>query len=127
MTMLKNYLPKPLLPICDIFFRKLIFNEMLKFFIENEQISPNQLGFKRVDSYINQLLAITHEISKLFYEIYFRKLIFNEMLKFFIENEWMSPNQSGFKPVDSCINQLLAITREIYKLFHKGSEIHLFF
>ena len=100
---------------------------MLKFFIENEQISPNQLGFKPVDSCINQLLAITHEISKLFYEIYFGKLIFNEMFKFFIENEWMSPNQSGFKPVDSCINQLLAITREIYKLFHKGSEIHLFF
>ena len=49
------------------------------------------------------------------------------MFKFFIENEWMSPNQSGFKPVDSCMNQLLAITREIYKLFHKGSEIHLFF
>ena len=70
MTMLKNYLPKPLLPIRDIFFRKLIFNEMFKFFIENEQISPSQSGFKPVDSCINQLLAITHEISKLFYEIY---------------------------------------------------------
>ena len=37
------------------------------------------------------------------------------MLKFFIENELISPNQSGFKPGDSCINQLLAITYEIYK------------
>ena len=31
--------------------------------------------------------------------------MFNEMLKFFIENELISSNQSGFKPGDSYINQ----------------------
>ena len=36
----------------------------------------------------------------------FEKLIFNEMFKVFIENDLISPNQSGFKPGDSCINQL---------------------
>ena len=51
------------------------------------------------------------------------KLIFTEMFKFFIENELMSPNQSEFKPGDSCINQLLAITHEIYKSFDKGFEV----
>ena len=45
------------------------------------------------------------------------------MLKFFIENELISPNQSGFKPRDSCINQLLAITHEIYKSFDDGFEV----
>ena len=45
----------------------------------------------------------------------FEKLIFNEMFKFFIENKLISPNQSGFKPGDSCVNQLLAITHEIHK------------
>ena len=47
----------------------------------------------------------------------FEKLIFNEMFKFFIENEFISLNQSGYKPGDLCINQLLAINHEIYKSF----------
>ena len=29
-------------------------------------------------------------------------------------------NQSGFRPGDSCVNQLLAITHEIYKSFDEG-------
>ena len=45
------------------------------------------------------------------------------MFKFFIENELISPNQSGFKRGDSCINQLLAITHEIYKSFDDGFEV----
>ena len=45
------------------------------------------------------------------------------MFKFFIENELISPNQLGFKPGDSCINQLLAITHEIYKSFDDGFEV----
>ena len=39
------------------------------------------------------------------------------MFKCFIENELISSNQSGFKPGDSCINQVLAITHEIHKSF----------
>ena len=50
-----------LVPICRKIFGKLIFNEMFKFFIENELISPNQSGFKP-GSCINPRLAITHEI-----------------------------------------------------------------
>ena len=50
----------------------------------------------------------------------FEKLIFNETFKFFIEK--ITPNQSGFKPGDSCINQLLGITHEIYKSFDEGFE-----
>ena len=45
------------------------------------------------------------------------------MFKFFIENELISPNQSGFKPRGSCTNQLLAITHEIYKSFDKVNEV----
>ena len=47
---LKNYRPISLLPICGKTFEKLIFNEMFKFFIENEFISLNQSGFKPGDS-----------------------------------------------------------------------------
>ena len=39
------------------------------------------------------------------------------MFQFFIRNDLISWNQSGFKPDDSCINQLLAIIHEIYKSF----------
>ena len=53
----------------------------------------------------------------------FEKLIFKEMFKFFIENELILLNQSGFKPGDSCINQVLAITYEIYKPFDDGFEV----
>ena len=41
----------------------------------------------------------------------FERLIFNEMFGFFVENDLISQHQSGFKPGDSCINQLLSITK----------------
>ena len=34
----------------------------------------------------------------------------------------MSLNQSGFKPGDSCFNQLLSITHKIYKPFDDGLD-----
>ena len=45
------------------------------------------------------------------------------MFRFLIENNLISSNQSGFKPGDSCINQLLSITHEIYKSFDDGFEV----
>ena len=51
------------------------------------------------------------------------RLMFNEMFNFFIENKLISSNQSGFKPGNSCINQLLSITHEIYKSFDVGLEV----
>ena len=34
----------------------------------------------------------------------FERLLYNEMLNFFLENDLISPKQSGFRPGDSCIN-----------------------
>ena len=42
---------------------------------------------------------------------------------FFIENDLISSNQSGFKPGDSCINQLLSITHDIYQSLDQGYEV----
>ena len=39
------------------------------------------------------------------------------MCKLFTENNLISQNQSGFKPGDSCTNQLLSITQQICKSF----------
>ena len=52
--------------------------------------------------------------------------MFQEMFQFFIENK-LSSSQSGFKPVDSCINQLLSITHEIYSSFDEGLEVRSVF
>ena len=35
----------------------------------------------------------------------------------------VSPNQSGFRPRDSCVNQLLAINHKIYESFDEGFEV----
>ena len=45
------------------------------------------------------------------------------MFSLLIENNLISQNQSGFKPGNSCINQLLSITYEIYKSFDDGWEV----
>ena len=57
----------------------------------------------------------------------FERLIFNEMFRFFLDNKLISTNQSGYKPGDSCINQLLSITRKIYKSFDDGLEVRSVF
>ena len=58
---------------------------------------------------------------------FFEKLISHEMFKFFIENDLISLNQSGFKPGDSCTNQLLPINHEIFKLFDKDFGVRRVF
>ena len=44
------------------------------------------------------------------------------MFEFFKENDLISHNQSGFKPRDSCIGQLLCITHDIYQSLGDGLE-----
>ena len=41
----------------------------------------------------------------------------------FIENDLISPNQSGLKQGHSCINQLLSIIHDIYQSLDQGYEI----
>ena len=53
----------------------------------------------------------------------FERLIYNKLFHFFQGSNLISPNQSGFKPGDSCTNQLLAVTHEIYKSFDDGYEV----
>ena len=45
------------------------------------------------------------------------------MFAYFIEKNLTSENQSGFKPGDSCINELLAITRKIFSSFDDKYEV----
>ena len=45
------------------------------------------------------------------------------MYSCFIENDLMSSNQSSFKQGDSCINQILSITHDIYQSLDQGYEV----
>ena len=44
------------------------------------------------------------------------------MFEFFSQNEPISHNQSGFKPGDSCINQLLCVTDDICQSLDDGLQ-----
>ena len=61
------------------------------------------------------LLRITGKI--------FERLLYDRMFELFAENNLISDNQSGFKPVDSCINQLLSIIHKIYQSFDGNLEV----
>ena len=54
------------------------------------------------------------------------RVIYNAMFTYFIENNLISNNQSGFKPGDSCVNQLLAITHKIFSSFDDNYEVRGF-
>ena len=51
------------------------------------------------------------------------RLMFSEMFRFLIKNNLIFSNQTGFKLGDSCIDQLLSITYEIYKSLVDGFEV----
>ena len=57
----------------------------------------------------------------------FEKIIYKELFNFFTLNKLITPNQSGFMPGDSTINQLLAITTEIYNGFENYEETRALF
>ena len=49
------------------------------------------------------------------------------MFEFFSENELISHNQSGFKRRDSCVNQLLCTTHDVYQSLDDGLETRTIF
>ena len=53
----------------------------------------------------------------------FERLIYNNLFEFFIKNDVISSNQSGFKQGDSCIYLFLSITHEIYQSFDNGFDV----
>ena len=58
---------------------------------------------------------------------FFGILLYNRMFEFFIENNFISKNQSGFRPGDSCIKQLLPVTHEIYQSCDDSLEVRAIF
>ena len=57
----------------------------------------------------------------------FEKVLFDAVYTFLKENNLISVHQSGFRPGDSTINQLLSITTEIYEAFEQSAEVRAAF
>ena len=47
----------------------------------------------------------------------FEKLIFKSLFEYLDEQKLLSERQSGFRPNDSCTNQLLSIAHDLYTAF----------
>ena len=55
----------------------------------------------------------------------FEKIIFNKIYNFLLEENLLNSNQSGFRPSDSCIYQLLTITHEIFEVFDCNPSLEI--
>ena len=55
------------------------------------------------------------------------KIIFDQLYSYLVSNHLISENQSGFRPGDSTINQLLSITTSIYESFENYEETRAVF
>ena len=53
----------------------------------------------------------------------FWKLLYDNIFGFLLDKALIWANQSGFKPGDSCVNQLLSIMHNIYKSFNDSYEV----
>ena len=53
----------------------------------------------------------------------FEKIILNKIYNFLLEEKLLNPNQSGFRPSDSCINQLQS--HEIFETFDCNLSLEL--
>ena len=47
----------------------------------------------------------------------FEKIVFNRIYNFLADENILNHNQSGFRLSNSCVNQLLSITHEIFEAF----------
>ena len=78
----------------------------------------NLLSFQHIKKNDKRLVNNYRTISLLpMFGKIFGKIIFNRIYVFLLKEELSNPNQSGFRPSDSCINQLIAITHEIFEAF----------
>ena len=81
----------------------------------NEKVIRHNM--KRIQSKLHGIGTYDQFLFCLSLVKYSKKNIFNRIYYFLLEEDLLNPNQSGFHPSDSCINQLLAITHEIFEAF----------
>ena len=53
----------------------------------------------------------------------FEKVIYNSLYKYYESNDILNVNQSGFRQGDSCINQLINITHDVFQSFDSNPPL----
>ena len=55
------------------------------------------------------------------------KIVFNRLYNFLLDINFLSPYQSGFRPGDSTVNQLIYIVHKIHEALDSGNEVRMGF
>ena len=55
------------------------------------------------------------------------KVVFIRLYNFLIEVGFLNPSQSGFRPGDSTVNQVVYLVHRIYAAFEQGKELRMMF
>ena len=73
-----------------------------------------------------QLVSNYHPVSLLpICSKLFEKLIFDRIYSFLIHNKLLNSCQSGVRPDNSCVNQLLSLTCNIYRAFDANPSLEI--
>ena len=110
--MIKMYdesLLKPLFILCKNSLKLSYYPDIWKKYNINSAHKKN--GKRLVNNY--RPISLSSVFGKIF-----EKIVFNRIYDFLLKEELLNPNQSGFRPSDSCLNQLLAITHNIFEAFN---------
>ena len=104
---MKHYRPVSLLPICSKVFERIIYDNILKYFLDTNLISPKQSGFRPGDSCVNQFLSITYDIFTSFDNVLELRRVFLDIFKAF-DKVWRGGliyefKQSGIKDKLLCV------------------------
>jgi len=98
-------------PLC-IIFNKCLVNGVYPQTWKHANVQPVHKKNGRQDKTNYRPISLLPICGKIF-----EKIVFDSIYSFLLDNNLLSENQSGFRPGDSTINQLLAITTEIYNSF----------
>ena len=88
--------------------------KMANFFSVHKKKNSKQL----VDNYL--LVSLLPIFSKMF-----EKLLFHSTYEFLDKNSLLNSNQSGFRPNDSSIHQLIVMTHDIFTAFNSNPSLEV--
>ena len=117
-----------MLKICDSSIIKpltIIFNSSLKSGVfpsawKKANIIPIHKKGDKMNIKNYRLISLLPICGKLF-----EKVIFNSLYKYYESNNILNINQSGFRSGDSCINQLINITHDVFQSFDSNPSLEV--
>ena len=119
--MLKHCLLEISRPLCLII-QKCINNGSFPHRWKHANVQPVHKKNARQDKSNSRPISLLPICGKIF-----EKIVFDSLYNFFTSNNLIYENQPGFRPGDSTINQLLAITTEIFNSFETLNETRAVF